>query len=204
MWSGEIGYTQSAGDHFKIDAGLFYTKTDEYIAFSNSALVFVIGPTGQPALVGRAENIGNLTTYGAALSLSAELGRWTGLANYSWTRSDDSHMDADAIVAHLSDPKEATPRHKINAQLGYDTGRWFATVTGRYTSSTFQLAMPALGGYASTLVPSALAIDAKLGWRIRPSVTLNIAGENLTKARGAAGSPIWADRRVRAGVGVSL
>ena len=96
------------------------------------------------------------------------------------------------------------PRHKVNAEVSHDAGGWFATATGRYTTSTIQLATETSGVQGSVRIPSTFALDGKLGWRIVPSVTLSIAGENLTKARGAAGSPIWADRRLRAGIRVAL
>lgn len=204
QWSGEIGYAQPIGEHLKIDGNVYVTRTDDYIGLLNGRPVPFVSAGGRPVLLGRARNIGDFVTYGAEMSLSGRFGHWTGLANYTFTDVDDDKLELGSTRQFVLDPKRSTARHKVNAQLGYDPGRWFGTVTGRYTSATHQFAITALGSTAAIRVPAALALDARLGWRLLPKVTLTLAGENLTKARGAAGSPIWADRRVRGGIGFAL
>ena len=200
VWSGEVGYAQPLGSHFKLDAGAFYTRIDSFVALPGG-VSFTFSPTGQPLLVGRFANIGDLKSYGVELSLAGGVGRWTGHLNYTWARADDSGL---AATGYFINAGQAMPRHKVNAEVSHDAGGWFATATGRYTTSTIQLATEASGVQGSVIIPSAFALDGKLGWRIMPSLTLSIAGENLTKARGAAGSPIWADRRLRVGIRVAL
>ena len=53
-------------------------------------------------------------------------------------------------------------------------------------------------------VARAFAVDAKIGYRIRPGMMLSLAGENLTNASGASLSPIPSDRRLRAGMAITL
>jgi outer membrane receptor for ferrienterochelin and colicins len=203
VWSAEIGYAQPVGAHLKADASIFYTKIDDFLVPINFVPLVNVTPVGLPVLVFRADNIGSLTTYGAELSLAGEIGRWRGRMNYSWARSE-GHLATGAASAALADARRALPRHKVNAELSYDEGPWFGTVTARYLSSTTQPVSSANGSTALVPIPSSLAVGAKLGWRITPQFTLSVAGENLTKARGAASSPIWADRRLWAGVKFAL
>jgi len=203
VWSAEIGYARPLGTVWKIEAAAYAAKTDELIAFS-SVPVFTTGPTGQSALATRVSNIGDLVTYGAELSLTGSSGRWSWLANYSWTLTDDRKLLPHAATLYSASQKVGAARHKANAQISHDGGSWFATLTGRYTSPTRQPSVDLIGNNTLVRVPATVAFDAKVGWHVARGTTLTIAGENLTAARGAAGSPIWADRRLRAGVSVAL
>ena len=53
-------------------------------------------------------------------------------------------------------------------------------------------------------VPAAVALDAKVERRVTAHLSLFVAGENLGRARGAYGSPLPGDRRIRAGARVTL
>ena len=108
----------------------------------------------------------------------------------------------------LIQPHRTTPRHKANVELGYDIdGRWSATAIVRYTSATQQFALaPSIPIAAVKLfdVDDAIALDARIGFRLLRGIELFAAGENLTLASGAAVSPIPADRRVRGGLRVTF
>lgn len=204
VWSIEIGYAQPLGENVKFGGSVFYNRIEDFLGQINNLPLFQVGPTGTPALVGAAENVGDLVAYGVELSLSATSGRWTGQANYSWVRTDDDKLDADAFAANSLNPGSAGPRHKLNAQVSYDAGRWFGTVVGRYTSSSLQAVKLLSFDQALVRVPASVALDAKVGWRLSKQLTVSVAGENLTRARGAVGAPIWADRRLRAAIELAL
>jgi outer membrane receptor for ferrienterochelin and colicins len=202
VWSGEIGYARTVGQ-FKVDTGLFYSRIENFIAFPNQAS-FSVGATGLPLLLNRFGNVGDLEALGARTSLSGATGRWSGHLNYSWTYTDYDHLRSNARTTYILGADKALARHKINAELTYDARRWFVTGVGRYTSATDQLATMPDGQLRAFGIPDTVALDGKLGWRITPKLTASIAGENLTNARGATGSPIPADRRLRAGIAFEL
>lgn len=204
VWSVEIGYAQPLGENVRFAGSIFYNRIEDFLGQINNDPMFRVGPTGTPALLGLAENVGDLVAYGAELSLSATLGRWTGRANYSWIRTDDDKLAPDAFAANSLNPGSASPRHKVNAELSYDAGRWFGTVVGRYTSSSLQAAKALSFDQVLVRVPAGVALDAKVGWRFSRQVTFSIAGENLSRARGAVGAPIWADRRLRVAIEMAL
>ncbi|MCE7798833.1 TonB-dependent receptor [Sphingobium sufflavum] len=202
VWSIEIGYARPIVAGIRADASLFYMHSRNPIALANQTVEMVVGPTGQAAFGIFFANVLPITSYGLELSLAADLGRWNGRVNYSWLHSEDDGMSAQGGISHFLNAADATPRHKANVQVGYDTGRWFGTVAARYTSRTYQLAP--LATVKPVRVADTVGIDAKVGLRLSGKMTVTLAGENLTKVRGTAGSPIWADRRVRAGLIFSL
>lgn len=208
-WSGEIGYTHRLGET-RIEATAFYTDTDGAIAPPHEAgaaradIVFLPGPT----IVQRYFTAGNYSTRGVELSLSGRVAALGWRANYTWTHTRERFDDLGSPAPLPVSPRATTPRHKANVVLEYDPGaHWYLTGLARYTSGTRQFGygrpagIPRVGIFA---VDPAVALDARLGYRLNPRAEVFLAGENLTMARGAALSPIAADRRVRAGLRLNL
>lgn len=204
VWSAEIGYARPLAEGIKADANVFYKRVEDPAPLPHTVSTVTVGPTGTPTITSQFSNLGDVTSWGTELSLTARRGRWTGQANYTWTRVRDSGLSAQDGQVYFYNPADANAAHKANLDLGYDAGAWFATAVARYTSATRQLAKLADNSVVPLAIPEALALDATAGVRLGAGLTLNVAGENLTRARGAAGSPIWADRRVRAGIRITL
>ena len=101
-------------------------------------------------------------------------------------------------------PASTTPEHKANLTLTYATGRVSLSGVARYTSSTRQFAFSTSPQLLLIAVDDAVAVDGRAAIHLTQGVELFVAGENLTLARGAAVSPIPADRRVRAGLRLAL
>ena len=101
-------------------------------------------------------------------------------------------------------PSSTTPRHVANLDVEYVAGPWFATGDLRYTSSAHEFAFNNVGVLELYRVSDAIGVDAKIGYRVGSHLTLELSAENLTDAGGVAGSPIPADRRVRAGMSITL
>lgn len=204
-WSGEIGYSdQRAG--IRGEATAFYTHTSGAIAppaevpFELSEVIF----TPAPMIVGRYYAAGHYATLGTELSLSGRVAGLDWRTNYTWTRTRSRLDDRGSVSPMLIQPRLTTPRHKLNVELGHDVGRrWAVTGIARYTSATQQFALAPNVPLASVRlfdVAAAVALDARLAFRPSPGIELFAAGENLTRAGGAAVSPIPADRRVRGGL----
>lgn len=204
-WSGEIGYSDQRGG-IRGEATAFYTHTRGTIAPPSempSEFTEVLF-TPEPVLVERYHSAGDYSTCGAELTLSGRRAALGWRANYTWTRTR-SHLDQrDVRSLMLIQPRLTTPTHKVNVVLDYDTGGlWSVTGIARYTSATQQFALaPEVPLPVVKLfdVAAALALDARLGFRLSRGIEVFAAGENLTLARGVAVSPIPADRRVRGGL----
>lgn len=199
VWSGEIGYMHRLGA-VRIEATAFYTRTNGAISTPADAGAFTLVMVNAPVLVGRIRAIGDYASHGVEISASGKTGILTWRANYTWTKTNDDLPSLTLPLSYSLSPASTTPRHHVNLAVGYDAGRWYVTALGRYTSKTLQFAV--LPGTVVRQIPvnGAFAADARGGFRLRPSLEIFIAVENLGLARGAANSPIPADRRVRGGV----
>jgi iron complex outermembrane receptor protein len=204
VWNAEIGYTQRAGKIATLTAGGFYTRTDNAIGSPGDAPEYQILTQPELLVVSRFANIGHFQTYGIELSAFGKIGPIHWRANYTWTHDDDDLPPVEPSVVYSLSPSSTTPRHVANLDVGYDAGAWFATVDLRFTSSAREFAFDTAGSLALYRVNDAVGVDAKLGYRLGGHLTVQLAGENLTAAGGAAGSPIPADRRIRAGMSIAL
>jgi len=196
-WSGEIGLSHRFSDRLSVTGSLFYNATTDAIGTPGDLANFQLSFVGGPALVGRFGVSGDFRAMGLEVSARGTLGRdFKWRANYSFTDSEDRLLSYHRIALA---PEATTARHKANFELSYRGKRWFATGLMRYTSPTQQLGVVNVPQLVLLPVHAALAWDQKLGIRIGKAVVF-VAGDNLTKASGASGSPIPADRRVRAGI----
>ena len=201
VWSGELGYTQPLSDAVRAGITFFYTRTNGVIASPGENFAFEATMIGGFAVVTRFGRDGDFRTHGVEASLDGKLGEhlnWR--ANYTFT---DTKEYLRPISTFALSPDAATARNKANIELGYVEDRWFATTMLRYTSATRQLGGSSLGTIMLFDVKQAVAWDQKIGVTFGKA-TLSLTGENLTRARGAAGSPVAADRRVMMGLNLKI
>ncbi|RYF12341.1 MAG: TonB-dependent receptor [Oxalobacteraceae bacterium] len=203
MWSGEIGYSHPIGA-VRLDATAFATRTENAIASPGDGLQTELFLTPLPSLVARFRTTGNYTTYGTEVSASGVIGSLTWRGNYTWTHTDQQLTSLTLPIPYALSPRSTTPVHKANVTLGYDFGRLSIAGVARYTSATRQFAFSSTPQLLLYHVDEALALDARLGFRLTRALDAFVAGENLSLASGTAVSPIPADRRVRAGLQLSL
>ena len=199
MWSGEIGYSHPLGAT-RLDATAFVTRTENAIASPGDGLQTELFLSPLPSLVARFRTTGNYTTYGTELSASGAIGSLTWRGNYTWTHTDEQLTSLTLPIPYALSPRSTTPVHKANVTLGYNVGRLSITGVARYTSATRQFAFSSMPQLLLYHVDDALALDARVGFRLTPALEAFVAGENLSLASGAAVSPIPADRHVRAGL----
>ena len=205
-WSGELGYAHDLGST-RLEATGFYTRTSDAIASPGDGLQdlleFHLVPA--PVAVARFQVAGDYQTYGVELSASGRHAALTWRTNYTWTHTDEQVGSLAAPIALAFSPRATTPQHKANVALGYDAGgRWYLAALARYTSPTRQFAFTAMQQLALFRVEDAVGIDARIGYRFTTRLAGYVAAENLTLASGVAGSPIPADRRLRAGLRLSI
>ena len=201
VWSGELGYTQPLSDAVRGGITFFFTRTNGVIASPGENFGLEATMIGGFAVVTRFGRDGDFRTRGIEASLDGKVGEhFNWRANYTLT---DTKEYLQPISTFALSPDATTARNKVNIELGYVRDRWFATTVLRYTSATRQFGGGALGAIVLFDVKQAVAWDQKIGVTFGKA-TLSLTGENLTHARGAAGSPVAADRRAMLGLNVTI
>lgn len=205
VWSGEVAYDFKASETLGLKTSAFFNRTINAIAYPGDDPVLEIRQTATPFVVTRVANIGDFDTYGAEISGGGKvMDSVTWRANYTLTLTDQALPSISPAVKYSLLPGQATARHKANLVINYVRGRWSASLVSRYTSATDQLSTRPDTFLELVHVPPAVALDGKIGVRLSANIAVWAAGENLTGAAGAAGSPLPGDTRLRSGVSVAL
>ena len=204
VWSAEIGYAHQLASGIRIDGTIFYTQVSDAIASPGSAPNYSITFTPDPVVAARFANADSFKTYGVSLAASGKIvGSLVWTANYAWTHVVDAFAASPPFSYALS-PAATTPMHVANVGLDYGGARWFGSATARYSSATRQFAFDNHANLILFAVRQAIAVDAKLGFHVSRHLDVYVAGQNLSNAGGASGSPIPADRRLRIGLSIVL
>lgn len=205
VWSAELAYENMILKAFSLKASAFFNRTINAIAYPGDDPVLELRASANPFVVTRVANIGDFNTYGLELSASGSVtDRLKWRANYTFTATDEALPAATPTIKYSLLPEQATARHKANLVISYAQGRWSGSVIGRFTSATDQISTRPDTFLELIHVPSAVAVDGKVGVRLSERVSAWVAGENLTGASGAAGSPLPADTRLRSGISLTL
>ncbi|MEO8467658.1 MAG: TonB-dependent receptor [Gammaproteobacteria bacterium] len=154
-------------------------------------------------LAGLPVNVGDSRESGIEVAIEGKFaGGWRWGASYSPLRIDDDFRPGYTVATTLTDFEHTTPRHTLDANVGWARGPWEVDAYLRYRSS-FDGIENALGGTAGVLLPVSgyVSVDARLGYRVNDKVTLAVAGQGLTQAEQVqtAGTPA-VERRVLATV----
>lgn len=204
-WSGEAGLAQRIGQSVRLDGTLFYTRTVHTLATPGSNAIFGLVTQPAPVLVTRIANIGSFDTLGIQAGASGKVaGALQWRAAYTWTHVSQRLPAVAASLAYAFSPRDTTPAHVATLGLDYAHAGWSVDAETRFTSATRQFSFDRTYALALMPVPRALTLDAKVARALTPRLSVYAAGENLGDARGASGSPIPADRRVRAGLRLAL
>lgn len=198
IWSAELGYLRQITPALNVAATLFFNRVDGVIATPGNEPIYDVRISASgPLIAARIGNAGAFETRGIELAASGTMTphlHWN--ANYSWLdTSQDSFFPAYAIS-----PRDSTPRHSAKGELSYRDDHWLLSARAQYRSATRQFAFSVAGDQIAIPLADTLALDARLGWRVTSKLDLTVAGENLTAAAAAWGSPIPAERRVRVGL----
>ncbi len=205
VWSAETSYSHDFGSDIHFDATLFYTRTENLVASPGGSVDVTVVLTPAPIAVTRFANVGSFESYGVELAASGKLSRnlnW--LLNYSLAKIDDNIPANRDVTFYALFPERATPRHRANLSVDYTVGDWSAATLAHLTSASYQSSFLPSTELTMIRVPATVTVDGKITKRIGSNIAVYAAGENLTKAQGAYGSPILADRRLRLGITTKL
>jgi len=205
VWSAETSYSHDFGSGIHFDATLFYTRTENLVASPGGSVDVTVVLTPAPIAVTRFANVGSFESYGLELSSSGKLSQnlnW--LMNYTLANIDDDIPANRDVTLYALFPRGATPRHRANLIVDYTVGDWSASALARFTSASHQSSFLPSTELTMIRVPATVTVDGKIGKRLGANAAVYVSGENLTKARGAYGSPIPADLRLRLGINTKL
>lgn len=195
VWNGEAGLSRDLGT-VRTQANVFFTRTQEAIASPGSDTLFQFVALPDPVLVSRLANVGRFDAYGIQLDATGRLGghlHWG--VDYAWT-----HMTQAIARRYALSPRATTPTHSGTVRLDYERRGWQLAANARVQAATRQYAFGLNQLLTLRSVPLAADVEARIGRVLTRRLTVYVAGENLGDARGAYGSPIPADRRLRVGL----
>lgn len=203
--SAEVGYTAELSPSIGFDLTGFYTRTSRAIAFPGISSPPTRTPPAVPFVLFAVRNAGSVETYGVEASVRGQAGpaiRWQ--VNYTLVETDEAIRGNRGDVYRQPLAFEAqTPRHTINGQLSYEHGPLLASVQGRYTSRVSQL-VDESRAFVLRPVRDALAIGGRVRLALTPNVAATVLGSNITDAASATGAAVGGERRVRAGLSITL
>jgi iron complex outermembrane receptor protein len=135
------------------------------------------------------DNIGDSTATGAELSLKGKVqSDWAWKIGYTFELVNDDFENQTTLNF-----EDSTPRHKVNAQLGYTNGPWEANVFGQYISGIDMLPVRA---NSLVEVPASFTLAARVGYQITEGIQVAATGFNITQSEQRLTSGPAEERRV--------
>jgi outer membrane receptor for ferrienterochelin and colicins len=155
---------------------LFYQTTRD-IATDNAA---TIRETANGNLLAWSGNVANSREIGAEFTFKGALAHaWRWGLSYSPRTVSEHFFPGNSEQTAGFDFARTTPRHVVNASLGWSGGPWELDSFFRFQSSSAGLARSDTGVF--TLVPlgPVESCDVHAGYRVNDHITLSLAGQNL-------------------------
>ncbi|WP_051341289.1 TonB-dependent receptor plug domain-containing protein [Azospirillum halopraeferens] len=139
------------------------------------------------------DNVGDSKAVGIDTSLRGTVGdNWRWKVGYAFEAVND---DFEGYAASALEFENATPRHKINAELTYIRGPWDFNLFGQYVSETEMLRS---NGMTASLrdVPASFTLAGKIGYQVTENINLALTGMNITQDQQRLTSGYPEERRV--------
>jgi iron complex outermembrane receptor protein len=159
----------------ELHVSLFHGHTHAIVANTGGAQ-FALGLFSTSANIGRSE------TTGLEISIRGTMGdTWRWGASYTPQVIDDEFDPAFTVETTLVDFEHTTPRHVLNANLGWSSGPWEVDGYLRYQSRFDGIENSGVGIIIGSLAPisSYVSVDARVGYRLNDRMTLALSGQNL-------------------------
>ncbi len=156
---------------------VFYQTTDNIQSF---LAALNVSPTPAGYLLALTDNVGNSQEIGAEFALKgtfAEAWRWN--LSYTPLLVRDSFLPGASTANTAIDFQHTTPRHVVNASLGWSGGDWEADGFLRFQSSSAGLFRSPNVTYSLVPIGPTVSFDARIGYRIGDHVTLALSGQNV-------------------------
>jgi iron complex outermembrane receptor protein len=158
-------------------AAVFY-QTTHGIQSLSSPLNVSLTPAGYFLLL--TDNVGDSQEVGAEFSLKGQFARdWRWELSYSPRFVHDSFIGSASPSTTGIDYEKTTPRHILNASIGWSSGPWEADSFVRFESSSAGLYAPSYTAYTLVPVGANVSFDARVAYHLGKYVTLSLAGQNI-------------------------
>jgi iron complex outermembrane receptor protein len=110
---------------------------------------------------------------------------WRWGAGYTIQTVDDNFAAGFPVEIALVDFEHTTPRHVLDANLGWTRGPWEVDGYLRYQSEFSGVLGDETGMATGTLVPigSYTSVDARVGYALNDNMRLALSGQNLTRSQ---------------------
>ncbi len=178
----EIGYRTQPLERLSFDATAFYNAyrglRGAYDYENRNTL---------PSYVQVVTVIGNTVeggTYGGELSTTWQVAdRWRLTANYSLLESDGLKDEPDNITGEPSANSVHAPEQQVSLRSSVNVTRNLDfDLLPRFVGRTAASGINFTGASTAGPIPSYFTFDARLAWRVTPSVELSLAGQNLVES----------------------
>ena len=165
----ELGWRGEPCDRVSLDIALFYNAYRELRTLDVGTPAIDLGSDPARINVGAANRLDG-ETYGGEISVTWQATPWWKLrSDYSLLYAKAHLKEGGADVRSERAAEGSSPRHQAALRSSMDLGRGFELDAAlRYVD-----ALPALN------VPSYLAFDLRVGWRVSDSVEVSVVGKNL-------------------------
>jgi iron complex outermembrane receptor protein len=128
------------------------------------------------------ENIGSSEMIGGEIQLDGKVGEhWNWKLNYTLEEIDDSLANRTGpFLTIAKEFEESTPKHTVNAQLGYAIDKWEFDLFGKYVSSSDRVRSPVISP-VNFLQPvdGYVTASARVGYKLTEEFTLALQGQDI-------------------------
>jgi iron complex outermembrane receptor protein len=195
VWNTELSYDRSL---------------DAFNATAHAALYFqrntdILAPPGAAPYLPFADVVASATqTIGSSNEIGLELGlKGTTPSGYRWNASyryTSISQDETAGVAQSQATgfDHGTPAHVVILGAGRTVGRWGFDLQARFQTRFTDYAQNEAGAVVPVVVPAYVTANARIAYRLTPSLMLSLTAEQFDQARIQQSSLQYADRRLLA------
>jgi len=160
MWNYELGYSRYALDK-RVKAGI----TLFYLNGENLILTLPNTAGGLPPVLN--QNSGLFTHYGAEFEASYQV-------------RSNLRINATYSYLHTDIPRVASPKHQIHFEENYTVGKFDFTLSSNSVFGLYTLTdNKSTTDVVEKDIQNYLLLNAKINYRLQPSITIFISGDNL-------------------------
>ncbi|MDO9461822.1 MAG: TonB-dependent receptor [Alphaproteobacteria bacterium] len=157
---------------------VFYQKSTDVKAIAVRPVITPV-PFGFAVV---ADNIGSSKMIGGEIQLDGKVGtHWDWKLNYTLEDVDDNLNNPFLAIA--KEFENSTPKHTVNAQLGYAIDKWEFDLFGKYVSSSDRIRSPVIAP-VNFLQPvdSYVTASARVGYKLTDEFTLALQGQDIQES----------------------
>jgi outer membrane receptor for ferrienterochelin and colicins len=165
--------------HAQFRGSIFYQETENIFDVSGA----LIPTSGVPYSV--PTNVGNSSAHGFTIGLKGAFDdNWRWGLNYRFEEVADRLSPFAQNGTQFVDYQHTTPKHLINANVGWSRGKWEIDGYTRYQSARNGL-LPVAGVSGTTLVPlpAYISIDGRIAYDLNKEWTFAASGQDIGRAQ---------------------